>query len=190
MDSFEINKILGALLGAAFVVFTISLLSDAIFANPPPRTPGYVLKAAAPPTTQAAAAATPKRVEISTLLPSADAAKGEGVFKRCQACHDGTKGGPNKVGPNLWGVIGRVVASHPGFNYSPAMKAFSMGGKTHWDYQMVSDFITSPRDYVKGTFMTFAGLPDANDRANVIAFLRTLSDDPLPLPKQAAAAGK
>ena len=189
MDSFEVNKILGALLGAAFVVFTISLLSDAIFANRPPRTPGYALKAAAP-ASQGAATATPKRVEISTLLPSADAAKGEAIFKRCQACHDGTKDGPNKVGPNLWGVVGRAVASHPGFSYSPAMKAFSMAGKAHWDYQMISDFITSPRDYVKGTFMTFAGLPDANDRANVIAFLRTLSDDPQPLPKQAAAAGK
>ena len=189
MDSFEINKILGALLGAAFVVFTISLLSDAIFANPPPRTPGYILKAAAP-TGESAAAAAPKRVEISALLLSADAAKGEAIFKRCQACHDGTRGGPNKVGPNLWGVIGRAVASHPGFNYSPAMKAFSMGGKAHWDYQMVSDFITAPRDYVKGTLMTFAGLPDGNDRANVIAFLRTLSDDPLPLPRQASAAGK
>jgi cytochrome c len=185
MDSFEYNKMIGALLGTVFVVFTIALLSDAIFSSPNPAKEGFTIKAEE---TAAAGAAKPAApVQIAPLLVKADPKKGEQIFHRCEACHDGTKGGPNKVGPNLWGVVGRPIASHPGFSYSAGMKKFSDGSKKHWTYQLISEFITSPRKEVPGTAMGFAGLDDPQDRANVISYLRTLSDNPEPLPSPEAA---
>jgi cytochrome c len=188
MDSFEVNKFLGALLGTIFVVFTIALISDNIFYSPNPEKPGYAIKAAEP-TAQANAGGKPAGpVDIAPLLAKADPAKGAAIFKKCEACHDGTKGGPNKVGPNLWGVVGRPIASHPGYSYSAGMKAFSDDSKKHWTFQLLSEFITSPKAEVKGTAMGFAGLPDPQDRADVLAYLRTLSDNPEPLPAAGASA--
>ena len=124
MDSFEYNKIIGALLGTIFVVFSIALLSDAIFSSPKPEKPGFAIKAEE--TAAAGGAAKPAApVQIAPLLAKADPKKGEQIFHRCEACHDGTKGGPNKVGPNLWGVVGRPIASHPGYSYSAGMKKFA-----------------------------------------------------------------
>ncbi|TAM99311.1 MAG: cytochrome c family protein [Rhizobiaceae bacterium] len=185
MDSFEYNKMIGALLGTIFVVFTIALLSDAIFSSPKPEKEGFAIKAEETAAATAAKPAAP--VEIGPLLAKADAKKGEQIFHRCEACHDGTKGGPNKVGPNLWGVVGRPIASHPGFSYSAGMKKFSDESKKHWTYQLISEFITQPRKEVPGTAMGFAGLDDAQERADVISFLRTLSDNPEPLPSPEAA---
>ena len=125
---------------------------------------------------------------IATLLASADAAAGEAVFKKCQACHTGEKGGPNKVGPNLWGVINRPIASHEGFAYSGPMKEFSQGGSVVWDYEHLDEFLMSPKTDVKGTAMGFAGLKKDGERANLIAYLRTLADSPPPLPEAAPAA--
>ena len=122
-------------------------------------------------------------------LQKANPKKGAEIFKRCEACHDGTKGGPNKVGPNLWNVIGRPIATHPGFSYSNAIKQFSDGGKKHWTYELINKFITGPRDFIPGTAMTFAGLPKAQERADVLSYLRTLNDNPPPLPQPEAAAG-
>jgi len=110
------------------------------------------------------------------------------VFKKCQACHSGEKGGPNKVGPDLWDIVDRPVAEHEGFGYSAGMKDFSKGGAEKWTYDNLNHFITSPKKFVKGTAMGFAGLPKDEDRANVIAYLRTLSDSPKPLPTPGAAA--
>jgi cytochrome c len=185
MDSFEYNKMIGALLGTVFVVFTIALLSDAIFSSPNPAKEGFTIKAEETAAATAAKPAAP--VEIAPLLAKADPKKGEQIFHRCEACHDGTKGGPNKVGPNLWGVVGRPIASHPGYSYSAAMKKFSDDSKKHWTYQLISEFITEPRKEVPGTAMGFAGLDDPQDRANVISYLRTLSDNPEPLPSPQAA---
>lgn len=184
MDSFEYNKIIGALLGTIFVVFSIALLSDAIFYAPNPEKPGFTIKAEETAAATAAKPAAP--VQIAPLLAKADPKKGEQIFHRCEACHDGTKGGPNKVGPNLWGVVGRPIASHAGYSYSAAMKKFSDDSKKHWTYQLISEFITSPRKEVPGTAMGFAGLDDPQDRANVISYLRTLSDNPEPLPSPEA----
>ncbi len=189
MDSFELNKVLGALLGTVFILFSVNLVADAIFAAPAPEKPGYVIQAAEGGETQAPAEE--KAVPIATLLQNADADKGQGIFKRCQACHNGEKGGPNKVGPNLWGVVGRPVASHEGFSYSAAMKDFSNGGTEHWTYENLNHFLTDPKAFVPGTAMSFAGLKKDSDRADVIAFLRTLADNPEPLPEPPAdnAAG-
>jgi cytochrome c len=189
MDSFEINKVLGGLLGTCFVVFSIGIVSDSLFASPAPEKPGFIIEATEP-AEGGEAAAKPEAKPIAELLATADPKKGEAIFKKCQACHSGEKGGPNKVGPDLWSVVDRPVAEHEGFSYSAGMKEFSNGGKEHWTYDNLNHFLTSPKDFVKGTAMGFAGLKKDDERADLIAFLRTLSDNPVPLPKPEPAADK
>lgn len=191
MDSFEINKLLGGLLGAVFVVFSISLASDAIFASPAPQTPGYAIEVAEEEGAAAGGPAVPEVESIAVRLASADTAKGETVFKKCAACHTVENGGANKVGPNLWDIVNRAVASHEGFAYSGAMKEFSEGGAVAWDYDHLDAFLASPKGLVRGTAMGFAGLKNPQERADIIAYLHGLSDNPAPLPEvetDAAAA--
>lgn len=188
MDSFEMNKVLGGLLGTAFVVFSISLVSDAIFASPVPEKPGFTIEAAEEAGAgagggEAAAAAVP----IAQLLASANAEAGAAVFKKCTACHSIEKGGPNKVGPDLWGVVNRPMASHEGFAYSGGMKEFSQGSTVVWDFEHLNHFLTSPKAYIKGTAMGFAGIKKDDERANLIAYLNSQSDSPAPLPTPGAA---
>ncbi len=188
MDSFEINKIIGAVLGTVFLVFSIAIVSDAIFAAPIPEKPGYLVEAAEGDTQEKVGADTAAEPAIAALLASADVGAGQAIFKKCQACHNGEKGGGNKVGPNLWDVVDRPVASHEGFAYSAGMKEFSQGSSVVWDYEHLSGFLTAPKTYVKGTAMGFAGLKKAQERAEVIAYLRSLSDSPKPLPEASAPA--
>ena len=184
MDSFQLNKMAGAFLGTVFLVMSVGLLSDVIFDRENPEKPGFIIEAAeASAGGEAANAGEPAKAEpISPLLASADAKAGETIFKKCQACHTGEKGGANKVGPNLYGVVGRPIASHEGFSYSAAIKDFSKGSTVAWDYEGLSTFITSPKADIKGTAMGFAGLKKPEERANLLAYLRTLSDSPVPLP--------
>ena len=186
MDSFEINKLIGGLLGTVFVIFSVGIVSDSLFASPAPEKPGYVIEAAEPAEGGAEAPAA-KAVPIADLLAKADPKKGEAIFKKCQACHSGEKGGPNKVGPDLWSVVDRPVGEHQGFAYSSGMKEFSKGGSEKWTYDNLNHFLTSPKNFVKGTAMGFAGLKKDDERADLIAFLRTLSDSPVPLPTPGAA---
>ncbi|RWD05283.1 MAG: cytochrome c family protein [Mesorhizobium sp.] len=187
MDSNEVNKLLAGLLGTVFVVFSVGIVSDALFASPAPEKPGFAIEAAEPAEGAAAAPAAEAK-PIADLLATANVEAGAAVFKKCQACHSGEKGGPNKVGPDLWDIIDRPVAEHEGFAYSAGMKDFSKGGAEKWTYDNLNHFITSPKKFVKGTAMGFAGLPKDEDRANVIAYLRTLSDSPKPLPAPGASA--
>ncbi|WP_159588391.1 c-type cytochrome [Chelativorans xinjiangense] len=187
MDSFELNKIIGALLGVVFVVFSVNLLSDAIFHSPAPETPGYAIVVPEGEGEGEGGNGGKQAPEsVLPLLADADPSAGEGVFKRCQACHTAEEGGPNKVGPNLWGVVGRPVASHDGFSYSAGMQEYSQGGETVWNYENLDHFLTNPKGAVSGTAMAFAGLKNVDDRASVIAYLRTLSNDPAPLPEAPA----
>jgi cytochrome c len=184
MDSFEVNKLLGALLGTVFVVLSLGIISDAIFHSPAPERPGFTIVAAEEPAGGDTGAAEPAAPQpIGPLLAKADAAAGATIFKKCTACHTGEKGGANKVGPNLWGIVNRPIASHEGYSYSAAMKAFSDGGKKVWDYDHLSGFLTAPKAYVKDTAMGFGGLKKIEDRASLIAYLRTLADAPAPLPQ-------
>lgn len=183
MDSFEFNKLIGALLGTVFVVFTIGLLSDGIFASPHPEKPGFGIEAPEEEAPAAGGAPVAEEEPIAVLLASASPEAGAAVFKKCQACHSGEKGGPNKVGPDLWGIVDRPVAEHEGFSYSAAIKEFSKGGTEKWTYDHLNHFLTSPKGYIKGTAMGFAGLKKSNERADVIAYLRTLADTPVPLPE-------
>ncbi len=184
MDSFQFNKFAMAILGTVFVLFSASLLAEAIFHTEAPETPGYIIAAAEGGGEEAAAggAEAPALEPVSPLLASADIAAGEAVFKKCASCHSFEAGGANKVGPNLNGVIGRNIASHEGFSYSAALKAFGEGKA--WDFEQVNGFLSNPKKHVAGTSMGFAGLKAVQDRANVIAWLNTQSAAPLPLPAQ------
>ena len=160
MDSSEVNKLLGGFLGTCFIVFSIGLVSDGLFASPAPEKPGFAIEAQEP-TEGGAAAPAAEAKPIADLLATANAEAGAAIFKKCQACHSGEKGGPNKVGPDLWDIVDRPVAEHEGFAYSAGMKDFSKGGQEHWTYDNLNHFITSPKKFVKGTAMGFAGLPKA-----------------------------
>ena len=183
MNSFELNKILGAILGTCLILLALNIGASAIFAPEKPAKPGYNIAvqehggggAAAP-----AAAEEPMEV----MMASASVEKGQASAKQCGACHTFEKGGPNRVGPNLWGIVGRARASEAGFNYSAAMKA--KGGT--WTFGELYAFLANPRGVIPGTNMTFAGLARGQQRADVIDYLHTLSDSPMPLPKAAANA--
>ena len=183
MDSFELNKIAGALLGTLLLVMGLGMLGDVIFSPHKPIVAGYDLPAAeAAPKAGAAQAAAAPSVPLPQLLAKADAKKGEAQVKACAACHSFDKGGANKIGPNLYGVVDRPKGSVAGFGYSAAMKdAGAKGAK--WDYAMLDAFINNPKAAVPGTSMGYAGLKDADKRADVIVYLRSLSDNPAPLPQ-------
>jgi cytochrome c len=186
MDSFEVNKILGAILGTFLGVLAINIAAGAIFAPTKPAKPGYEI---AVPEQAPAGDAKPAGQEqpepIEQLLAKADVGRGETSAKKCAACHTFDKGGRTLVGPNLWGIVGRAKASAPGFNYSAALKA--KGGS--WTVEELSQFIANPKGMVPGTSMTFAGVPRANERADLIVYLNSRSDSPAPLPKAAQAPG-
>jgi cytochrome c len=180
MDSFEWNKIAGAVLGTLLFVVAVRIASGFIFEVQEPVKPGYVVQGVEAPT---AAGGTPVAAEEAlpdwgTVLPKANVADGKSISTRCEQCHDLSKGGPNKIGPNLWGVVGRPRASHPGFEYSSAMK--SKGGA--WSYDELFKFLKSPGAYIPGTKMSFAGLSKAQDRIDIISYLRTDMDSPAPIP--------
>ncbi|MBO0756956.1 MAG: cytochrome c family protein [Bradyrhizobiaceae bacterium] len=182
MDSFELNKILGAVLFTCLVLVALNITAGAIFRPEVPTKPGYNIAVQEQGKAGAPAAPAPDE-PIEKLLASADPTRGANVAKQCQTCHTLEKGGPNRTGPNLWGIVGRQRASEPSFNYSAAMKA--KGGT--WTIDELNGFLTSPRGYIPGTAMTFAGLQRGAQRADVIAYLNTLSDNPKPLPKAAQA---
>lgn len=186
MDSFEFNKIIGAILGTVFVLFSVSIVSDSLFAAHSPAKSGYAIAEAdsGEPSGEAAPAGPEP---VAPLLASADVAAGQKLFARCAACHTDAKDAANKIGPNLYGVVDRPVASHEGFSYSAAMKEHA-AARPNWDYEHLSEFITAPKAVVKGTAMNFPGLKNVQDRANLIAYLRTTADSPAPLPDPAAAA--
>jgi cytochrome c len=187
MDSFEWNKIAGAVLGTLIFVLVIKFGTEALFEVEKPAKPGYVVEGVTEETTTASTAPVAEVIpDWGTVLPKADAAAGQKISARCEQCHDLSKGGPNKIGPNLWGVLGRARATHPGFSYSGAMSA----SHENWGFDNFFKFIKSPAADVPGTKMSFAGLRSEQDRINLIAWLRTQADSPLaiPAPKPAAAA--
>jgi cytochrome c len=175
-DSFEINKILGAVLGTLLVTLALNILTGAIFSPHKPDKPGYDIVVSEQPAGGSAAA--PVEEPIEQLLAQASPEKGASGAKKCLACHDFAKGGPNKVGPNLYGIVNRERAAHEGFSYSAAMKA--KGGK--WTIQELNAYLLGPRAMVPGTSMAFAGISKGSDRADLIAYLNTLADNPAPLP--------
>jgi cytochrome c len=182
MDSFELNKILGAVLGTCLVLLSLNIAANAIFAPHKPAKPGFDI--AVPEHAGAETAAKPEPAEpIAVRLASSDPKRGETAAKQCASCHTFEKGGPNRVGPNLYGIVNRPRASVAGFNYSAPMKA--KGG--NWSYEELDQFLAAPKAYIPGTSMSYAGLSRPTQRADLINYLHTLSDNPAPLPKAAEA---
>lgn len=187
MDSFELNKIIGAILGTLLFVMGVGFLAEAIYEPQHGPGPGYELPEPAAADAGGDTGTTPAApIDIGTLLASADPKAGESAVKKCASCHDFTEGGPNKTGPNLYDVVERKIASHPGFAYSDALKAKS---SESWTYEDLNQWLISPKGWAPGTKMTYAGDKDDKDRANIIAYLATLSKSPKPYPQPAAATG-
>jgi cytochrome c len=184
MDSFELNKILGAVLGTCLALLSLNIAAGAIFSTHEPEKPGYEVAVQEEAKPGAPGEKAPAEVPLPVRFASADVSRGENSAKKCAACHTVGKGEPNRVGPNLWGIVGRPKASEAGFNYSAAMKS----QKGNWTPEDLDVYLTNPRGMVPGTNMSFAGIPRGTERADLITYLNTHSDKPVDLPKQAAAA--
>jgi cytochrome c len=182
MDSFELNKIAGAVLGTLTFVMLTSFGGELLFAEKKAAKPGYDLPVGAGAAVAASAPAAAAAEPIAVRLASADKAKGEATFRQCSTCHTPEKGGANKVGPNMWGVLGRAKGQVAGFGYSAALKAVAAKGEK-WDFETIDKFVESPKGYIAGTSMSYAGISNPKTRADLIAYLNTLSDAPLALPK-------
>jgi cytochrome c len=180
MDSFEFNKIAGAILASALALFGINELSSIIMAPTIPEKNAYSIEveASSDSADSSAAEAADTGPSLGTLLASADVAAGQKVFKKCGACHTTDEGGANKIGPNLYGILENNKGASGSFGYSGALK--EKGGT--WTYADLDAFLTKPKGFIKGTKMSFSGIKKPTDRANVILFLRSLGKDNVALP--------
>jgi len=178
MESFQLNKFLGALLGSCLVLVAMHIASGAIFAPTPPAKPGYEIAVKEEQPAQGAAKAAAEQ-PIENFLAAGSVQQGANIAKQCAACHNFAEGQGAKVGPDLYGIVGRDVASVPGFSYSAALKA--KGGT--WTFDTLNDWLKNPQAYVPGTAMTFAGISNEKQRADVIDYLNSNSAKPLPLPE-------
>lgn len=170
MGGLEFNKVAAAVLMAGLIGMTTGKVADIFYTPEQAEKRGFSIEVVADAEAGEAGAADAGPVMIADFMGAADAAAGEALVKKCVACHSFDKGGANKVGPALYGVAGRGKASHGGFAYSDALKG--LGGS--WDDQALSEFLTKPSKYAKGTKMAFAGIKKPEDRANLIAYLKTL----------------
>ena len=179
MDSFELNKIIAAVLMVALLVIGIGKLSDVIFHVDKPEKPGYVLELEQVTTASIATDDTAEeKIDIAALMAMGDAVSGEKIFKKCAACHSIVKGGKNNIGPALYNVVGRKIGGVSDYKYSKALVAY---GK-EWSFEELNGFLIKPAKWIKGTKMAYAGLRKEKDRASVIKYLNQNSDNPLPLP--------
>ena len=180
MNSFEINKIVASILLIALLFIGIGKISNLIFHVDKPETPGYKIELPEDGAKQIVEkkSDTVEEVDIASLLAMGDLAHGEKVFKKCSACHVVDKGGENKIGPALYGVLGRKVAAIESYKYSSAMAAYDK----EWTFEEMNGYLRKPQAHIKGTKMAFAGLRKDKDRASVILYLNQNSDNPLPLP--------
>ena len=180
MDSFELNKIIAAVLMVALIIIGIGKLSDVIFHVEKPKTPAYAVEVeqAVATSTESTSVTTEEKIDIAALMAMGDLATGEKVFKKCAACHSIVKGGKNAIGPALYNVVGRKVGAIEDYKYSKALAAYDK----NWTFEELNGFLIKPAKWIKGTKMAYAGLRKEKDRASVIKYLNENSDSPLPLP--------
>ncbi len=179
MDSFEINKIVAAVLMVALLVIGIGKLSDVIFHVEKPETPGYAVDVEEAKTVSSSTkASVEEKIDIDALMAMGDLTHGEKVFKKCAACHSIVKGGKNNIGPALYNVVGRKIGIVEDYKYSKALASY---GK-EWTVEELNGYLIKPAKWIKGTKMAFAGLRKEKDRASVIKYLNQNSDSPLQLP--------
>ena len=180
MDSFELNKIIGAVLLTALIVIGLGKFTDFLFHVDKPEQSAYKIEGLETVTvsTDNNKAEVEEKVDITQLLAMGDLTHGEKVFKKCSACHMIVSGGKNMIGPNLWSVIGRTAGSVGDYNYSKAMVAYGKDST----FEEMNSYLIKPQAYVKGTKMAFAGLRKEKDRASVILFMNSKSSSPKPLP--------
>ena len=179
MDSFEINKIVAAVLLVALLVIGIGKISNLLFNVEKPEVSGYKVEVSEEVSKKSVAQKEERvEVDISALMAQADLAHGEKIFKKCSACHSIQAGGGNKIGPALYNVVGRKVAAIEDYKYSKALVAYTK----NWTFEELNGYLIKPQTWIKGTKMAFAGLRKEKDRASVILYLNKNSDSPLPLP--------
>ena len=180
MDSFELNKIIGAVLLVALLVIGIGKVSNLVFKVNKPEKSNYKVELDIE-TAETKGDEEPVQreiVDIAALLSTGDLAHGEKVFKKCSACHSIKSGGGNKIGPALYNVVGRKVGILDDYKYSKALSEY----EKNWSFEELNGFLLKPKDWIKGTKMAYAGLRKEKDRASVILYLNKYSDSPLPLP--------
>ena len=180
MDSFELNKIIGAVLLVALLVIGIGKVSNLVFKVNKPEKSNYKVELDIE-TAETKGDEEPVQreiVDIAALLSTGDLAHGEKVFKKCSACHSIKSGGGNKIGPALYNVVGRKVGMLDDYKYSKALAEY----EKNWSFEELNGFLLKPKDWIKGTKMAYAGLRKEKDRASVILYLNKYSDSPLPLP--------
>ena len=182
MDSFELNKIIAAVLLTALIIIGIGKFTDILFHVEKPKESAYKIQGleiiSASTSSSDKETKVVEAVDIKALLAMGDLGHGEKVFKKCSACHMIASGGKNMIGPNLWSVIGRTAGSVNGYKYSKAMIAY---GK-EWTFEEMNSYLIKPQAYIKGTKMAFAGLRKEKDRASVILYMNSKSDSPKALP--------
>ena len=179
MDSFEINKIVAAILMVALIIIGIGKVSDVVFHVEKPKIPGYAVDIEQAVTASATnSEMIEEKIDIAALMAMGDLAVGEKVFKKCAACHSIIKGGKNNIGPALYNVVGRQIGVVDDYKYSKALAGY---GK-EWTFEELNGYLIKPAKWIKGTKMAFAGLRKEKDRASVILYLNQNSDNPLPLP--------
>ena len=183
MNSHDLNKAAMGVLIFVLVAIGFGNLTETIFHQDPMEANAYPIDTASVASATVADVAMEAGPSIEELLHTASIDKGMSVFKKCAACHTTENGGANKIGPNLWGVVGKDVATSASFNYSDAM----IGQEGDWNYELLDRYLTKPKDAIPNNKMVFVGLKKPADRASVILYLRSLSDAPIDLPALAAA---
>ncbi len=179
MDSFEINKIVAAILMVALLIIGIGKISNIVFHVDKPEKPGYVVEVEqAVNSTSTETEVTEQKIDIAALMALGDVSSGEQIFKKCAACHSIVKDGKNKIGPALYNVVGRKVGGVSDYKYSKALAGYDKS----WTFEELNGFLLKPAKWIKGTKMAYAGLRKEKDRASIIKYLNKNSDTPKPLP--------
>ena len=178
MDSFELNKIIAAILMVALLVIGLGKIADGVFHVNKPEKPGYKVEVEGQSTTVTQASKVVEKIDIAALMAQGDVSSGKKIFKKCAACHSIKEGGTNKIGPALYNVVGRKVGGATDYKYSKTLASY---GK-NWTFEELNGFLKKPASYLKGTKMSYAGLRKETDRASIIKYLNESGDNPKPLP--------